>query len=542
MSLKLRFASLLGLFLAGLILTLLGLRRLEQAEAAAMLETDRQARAQLLNHWIDAASRALPQFASDAAESEEFAALLAQPNHSAARAKLAASLQANGVAWFWLLQEDGRVAFHAHAAGLEPATHPPLAAPDFATLVNQTPSPRFFAEHAGSLLEICIRPRPSAAGNGAREWIMVAKIWDDRHLQSLSALSDAKVTLAHRHEIARPASSGGRVELVRPLVDWQGHTLRVLRLDYDVSEIERAIHASSRQSRVFIAFGLLLIGALGTALYGWVLRPLRQIERSLASRDAALVGDLTQQNSELGRVAELVTTSFHQRAALEHEVVERRRTQEALERSEAALRENLAERARLGRDLHDGVIQSLYAAGMGLAGIRMQLQPDQTEAATRLEQTRAALNETIHDVRNFIIGLEPEALKLQTFSQAITALLDVMRGMRAFQSALEVDENLARRLTLAQRVQALQIAREAVSNALRHGHADHIRITLRRHDDFAEFEVADDGRGFDAALAPQGKGLANFAERARELGGELTVDSRPGEGTRVKLSFSLLIL
>jgi signal transduction histidine kinase len=172
----------------------------------------------------------------------------------------------------------------------------------------------------------------------------------------------------------------------------------------------------------------------------------------------------------------------------------------------------------------------------------MQLQPEQIDAATRLEQTRAALNETIHDVRNFIIGLEPEALRLQTFSQAITALLEVMRSMRAFRSTVDVNEALAARLTLAQRVQALQIAREAVSNALRHGAPSHIHIALRERGEFAEFEIADDGRGFDPATAPEGKGLTNFAERARELGGELTLDSKPGEGTRVRLTFSLLIL
>jgi signal transduction histidine kinase len=107
---------------------------------------------------------------------------------------------------------------------------------------------------------------------------------------------------------------------------------------------------------------------------------------------------------------------------------------------------------------------------------------------------------------------------------------------------VDVDEELAAQLTLAQRVHALQIAREAVSNALRHGHATHIGIALRRHGEFAEFEVVDDGQGFDVGASAAGKGLVNFTARARELGGELAVNSQPGKGTRVQLVFSLLIL
>jgi signal transduction histidine kinase len=300
------------------------------------------------------------------------------------------------------------------------------------------------------------------------------------------------------------------------------------------------VQADWRQARVFFAFGLLLIVAMWLALQAWILRPLSRIGDSLASDQPQLVADLSREKSELGRVAQLVRSSFEQRDALQREVRERAIAQAARERSEAALRANLEERSKLGRDLHDGVIQSLYAAGMGLTGIRALLRPEQTEAAARLEQSRAALNETIHDVRNFLIGLEPEALKLQTFSQAVAALLDMMNGIRPFHSRVEIDEALATGLSLAQRVHALQITREAVSNALRHGEASRISVALRSREGQAEFEVTDDGRGFDPnAGASPGKGLGNFAQRARELGADLNVDSEPGRGTRVRLVFSL---
>jgi signal transduction histidine kinase len=332
------------------------------------------------------------------------------------------------------------------------------------------------------------------------------------------------------------------IELLRPLPDAHGHPVRVLRLVAPRAEADSAIRSDRRQLQVFGAFGLLVLLAMARALHLWVVQPLDRISASLAAEQPAALGDLAKDKSELGRVAQLVAASFDHREALQREIAERRHAQDALEQSEAALRRNIEDRARLGRDLHDGVIQSLYAAGMGLAGVRAVLTPEQAEAASRLEQTRAALNETIHDVRNFIIGLEPEALKQQAFSRAVAVMLESMRNLREFRSSVDINEELASRLTLAQRVHALQITREAVSNALRHGEANQIQIALRSRGEFAEFEVTDDGRGFDASTAvSSGTGLANFAVRARELGGELEVQSEPGRGTRVKLVFSLLL-
>jgi signal transduction histidine kinase len=542
MTLKLRFTLLLSLLLGGFVTAVVVLRTIENEEKAEMVRGDRQARVQLLTHWIDVTGRVLPQFAAEIARPDAVESILTAQRSDAAREKLATELASAGVAWLWIVRGDGSVRLTASATARTARADPPLDAHELATLFAETPSPRFFAENGPELIELCARRISASAGAVERDWVLIARPWDDAHLRALSALTESRITLLPPSQHASSPGSDTHLELVRPLADWRGRTLRVLHVHYDIPEIERTVARHRSQSWVFVGFGLLLITALALALYQWVLLPLRKIATSLGSQNATLVSDLSREESELGQVAGLVLTSFDQRAALEREIRDRARTQEALERSEAALRRNLEDRARLGRDLHDGVIQSLYAAGMGLAGVRMQLKPEQTEAATRLEQTRAALNETIHDVRNFIIGLEPEALKLQTFSQAIAALLEVMRGMRPFQSTVEVSEELAGQLTLAQRVHALQIAREAVSNALRHGEARHIHIALRRSGEFAEFEIADNGRGFDSTYVPVGKGLANFVARARELGGELHVDSKPSEGTRVRLTFSLLIL
>lgn len=534
MSIKLRFTLLLGFLLAGFLGAMGWLRHLEKAEKAQLIANDRDMRARLLAHWLDTAGRVLPQFTLETAQSEDFAKLLAQPDNAAAQKTIQQALASFGGRSLWILRADGSVRLHVGLGDVAPEF--PLAPGEAVALLAETPSPRFFAETPAETLEICLRRMAGAAG----EAVAVARTWDDAQLRALSELTEAKVTLHGPAELAQPPVTDARVVLQRPLADWQGRPVRVLRLENAAAEVESAIETDWWEAQVFFVFGLMVIVALSLALNAWVLRPLGQIASSLARDDPQPARAVAMEAHELGRVAQLVLTSFAQRETLQREIDERARAQAALERSEAELRRNLEERARLGRDLHDGVIQSLYAAGMGLAGIRALLHADQTEAAARLEQTRGALNETIHDVRNFIIGLEPEALRLQTFSQAVNALCEAMRGMGTFRATVDVDEAVASRLTLSQRVHALQIAREAVSNALRHGAASHVHILLRLADEFAEFEVRDNGRGFDAsAPSPHGKGLGNFAERARELGAELTVQSEPGQGACVKLIFSL---
>ena len=541
MTIKLRFALLLGLLLGGLLLTLIVLRVMEQRELTAMLGSERESRVQLLSHWLDTTSRGLPQFTTDTAQGDELSVFLVGEPPAELRSKLEKGLAAAGVHWLWILSANGEPLFQAAAQGTAPAP-PPLPPSEFVELVNETPSPHFFAEQPEELIEVSVR-RIQPGRPGPVRWLAAARRWDEGQLHTLASLTEAQATLVAPHENVRQPVGPSEIELLRPLHDAHGHSVRTLRLVAQRAEVDSAIRSDRRQLQILGAFGLLVLIAMARALHLWVVRPLDRISASLSAQQPAVLGDLAKDKSELGRVAQLVVASFDHREALQREIAERRRAQDALEQSEAALRRIIEDRARLGRDLHDGVIQSLYAAGMGLAGVRAVLTPEQAEAASRLEQTRTALNETIHDVRNFIIGLEPEALKQQPFAQAVAGMLGSMRSLREFRSTFDINEEVARRLTLAQRVHALQITREAVSNALRHGQANRIEIALRSRGEFAEFEISDDGRGFDASTAvSSGKGLANFAVRARELGGELDVQSEPGRGTRVKLVFSLLIL
>jgi PAS domain S-box-containing protein len=216
------------------------------------------------------------------------------------------------------------------------------------------------------------------------------------------------------------------------------------------------------------------------------------------------------------------------------DITERTLAEEALQKSEQRLRRSLQERVQLGRDLHDGIIQSIYAIGLGLQECRNLIQRDPAQAQTRLARSISDLNSVIRDVRNFIVGLEPEALKGREFTTALQSLVDITGQAHAAQCRFEIDTQAAGSLDARQAMHLLQIAREAMSNSLRHAGARHTVISLQRQNGSVRLEVRDDGAGFDSAAgSAAGHGLRNIAARAAELGARNEVVSAPGSGTRV---------
>lgn len=245
--------------------------------------------------------------------------------------------------------------------------------------------------------------------------------------------------------------------------------------------------------------------------------------------------------SDMAALTRLAQTSVAQGAELSRERDVRRRAEEDAELKQRLLAQSLEEKIRIGRDLHDGIIQSMYAVGLTIESVRALLQSDPAEAGRRLERTRAAINDTIRDVRAYIIGLAPENLRRVGFAQALEHQLSELRGDRATRFELKIDAETASLLTTDQSVQVLQIAREAVSNALRHGSAS--LVTLRMHTSDREIclLIQDDGTGFDPTTRREGGyGLNNLSARASSIGAQLRIESQPGHGTRVIATLPIL--
>ncbi|MBI4401247.1 MAG: sensor histidine kinase [Nitrospirae bacterium] len=213
-----------------------------------------------------------------------------------------------------------------------------------------------------------------------------------------------------------------------------------------------------------------------------------------------------------------------------------RRSEEALRDSEEQLRQVLEERERIGRDLHDGIIQSVYAIGLRLKDCQRLIEEDRSEAIRQLGEVIADVNAVIRDVRNYILGLEPEILTRQELEAALAALVRTMEGAHALHFELQVDPTAADQVTPEQATHILYIAREAMSNSLRHSGARTGFVSLRRDAGCVRLEVTDDGGGFDATIPEErGQGLRNIVARARKLGAHVEVISEPGRGTRIVL-------
>ncbi len=291
----------------------------------------------------------------------------------------------------------------------------------------------------------------------------------------------------------------------------------------------RMAQLPARFALVLAFAGVVLAGALVVSLAS---RPGRR-------SDTQSPFDATR--TERGALSRLAESSVAQHQELTRERDVRRRAEEDVQLKQQLLTQALEEKIRLGRDLHDGIIQSLYAVGLTLESVRGLLRDDPSEVDRRLEQCRTALNASIRDARSYITGLAPENLRRTGFARALETLLAELRSGREARFEIKVDDEATALLTPEQTIEALQVAREAVSNALRHGGATVVTVRVHKGDRQVCLLVQDNGVGFDAASRRDGGyGLGNMQARASQIGATLAITSRPGEGARVLANIPIL--
>jgi signal transduction histidine kinase len=225
---------------------------------------------------------------------------------------------------------------------------------------------------------------------------------------------------------------------------------------------------------------------------------------------------------------------FQRQRCRTKQVLQRQTDLEAeMRQGEQQLRRSVEERERIGRDLHDDIIQSIYAVGLGLEDCRRVVRQSPEQAEPRLVTAIATLNNTIRSVRGFIAGLEPKILNGREFKTALKSLA-LTSGDGPAQFQIDVDPSAANRLTSTQATQLLHIAKEAMSNSLRHAHVSGLTVSLHPVGTGTRLEIRDDGVGFDpATVGCSGHGLRNMTARAREIGADLQIISSPGQGCRI---------
>ena len=198
----------------------------------------------------------------------------------------------------------------------------------------------------------------------------------------------------------------------------------------------------------------------------------------------------------------------------------------------AALQAQEQERARVARDLHDEVNQSLTGLLLRLEAAREAAPP---ELEGELDETKALANQAMTELLSLARQLRPTALDDLGLAAAIAGQVERLRGGE-LEAEFSAEGGFSDLGDDAQLV-VYRVAQEALSNAARHSGASRISVDLcRREDGGVELEAADDGRGFAFDEAERGLGIAGMRERALLIGGELSIESRPGHGTTVHLT------
>ena len=214
--------------------------------------------------------------------------------------------------------------------------------------------------------------------------------------------------------------------------------------------------------------------------------------------------------------------------------------QEMLERLEAerrgaasaALNAQEKERARIARDLHDEVNQALTGLLLRLEALRRNA--DDPEIRAELEETSALASEAMRELLDLARRLRPTTLDDLGLKAALATLVEEVDKDRGIAAGFEAEGDLE---GLSDEVQLVtyRVAQEAVTNVVQHAEAGHMRVRLIGAEDGLELRVSDDGIGWDGSRTHERLGIAGMRERALLCGGELTVESEPGSGTRVTL-------
>jgi len=193
----------------------------------------------------------------------------------------------------------------------------------------------------------------------------------------------------------------------------------------------------------------------------------------------------------------------------------------------------MEDRERIARELHDGIIQSLFAVGMKLQSTA--LMAGSPEVTSRVEGAVGELDRVIRDLRNYIFGLRPGILADRQLDQALHLLGQEVQERSRVRVTVDVDPAAAAALG-SQSHEIVQMTREALSNVVRHSSAGHATIGLHSNGASAILTIEDDGSGFNARATSSGNGLRNIRGRASALGGTFAVSSRKGRGARLRIT------
>lgn len=193
------------------------------------------------------------------------------------------------------------------------------------------------------------------------------------------------------------------------------------------------------------------------------------------------------------------------------------------------------ERDRIAKELHDGVIQSIYSVGLSLQGTMPLLERDPSLARKRIDEVIAELDNTVRDVRGYIFELRPKSVEEHGLEGAIEGLVRDFEVNTLAETTVDLGTEACGRLSESDQSHIVQIVREVLSNIARHSHATQLSLTCASQGDEVVLTIEDDGRTYDPDEVNRGHGLTNLTERARKVKGRLSIRPRGTKGMQHEL-------
>jgi signal transduction histidine kinase len=195
----------------------------------------------------------------------------------------------------------------------------------------------------------------------------------------------------------------------------------------------------------------------------------------------------------------------------------------------------LEERDRIGMDLHDGIIQSVYGVGLSLENALHSVEQDPAAAKVRIQDAIGGLNQAIRDMRAYILDLRPRQMGNDGLMAGLRRLASEYRANTFSEISLKGSDGALEQIPQVNALVLFHICQEALANAAKHAAAKHVDVNVWTTDDRILLEVHDDGKGFPVEKMSMtiGHGLSNMQTRAHAVGGDVDITSGPGEGTTV---------
>jgi len=282
----------------------------------------------------------------------------------------------------------------------------------------------------------------------------------------------------------------------------------------------------SPEAGLVLGLAISLTVAVNVYLLQRRMRPLERLVDEMERADLARPGANLSDPVGLREPEEVERLHRTFRRMLERLETERRRA------SSAALSAQEEERARIARDLHDEVNQSLTGLLLRLEALRDQAP---YELAREIDDTKALANQAMQELLTLARQLRPTALDDLGLKAALAGNVSELDRRSPLDVSFTSDASTYSDLSADAQLVVYRVAQEALSNAAQHAEAQTVKVDLFRKDGFVELTIEDDGRGFTFDQASRGLGMGGMRERALLVGGDLRIESRPGVGTRVRL-------